>query len=324
MNGIKRFLCTVLLLSTGSALVFSEHVNFHELSLNVGINSRSILRLREAGSNIPVSKANRIMEGLFSKDPEVFGSYRLRLGWEYAGSGPNDEAVMGWAIGIYSIFISLPLLFGAPCFEYKYSLSATLSIFDNTNKLVQEFRSSTSLVSLEGMYNKNYTKKASEPYSRLIYDCLLAATEHSEEINAALKKAKYPTDNFSLDSAVASAYKKLASGVPRNSRVAVVTVAAQDTNQGNLALNRLTASFVDNRNCIVVDRRNIDIVLQELGFQKTSLVDKSSALEAGKLLGAEIVILGSIDVYNNQNLIAMQALSVKTGQVVAMATETFR
>ena len=62
------------------------------------------------------------------------------------------------------------------------------------------------------------------------------------------------------------------------------------TNLENEVLNGL----VQNKNYNVVERAQLDKIFQELGLQNSGVVDSSSAIEIGKLSGADYTLIGSV------------------------------
>lgn len=62
------------------------------------------------------------------------------------------------------------------------------------------------------------------------------------------------------------------------------------TNLENEVLNGL----VQNKNYSVVERSQLDRIFQELGLQNSGVVDSSSAIEIGKLSGADYTLIGSV------------------------------
>ena len=62
------------------------------------------------------------------------------------------------------------------------------------------------------------------------------------------------------------------------------------TNLENEVLNGL----VQNKNYIVVERGALDKIFMELGLQNSGVVDGSSAIEIGKLSGADYTLMGSV------------------------------
>ncbi|MBM4139873.1 MAG: hypothetical protein FJ242_00035 [Nitrospira sp.] len=59
----------------------------------------------------------------------------------------------------------------------------------------------------------------------------------------------------------------------------------------DLMMNELTKSGV----FTVVERKRLDALLQEQDFQSSGNVDPQTAVKIGKMLGADIVVLGTID-----------------------------
>jgi len=56
----------------------------------------------------------------------------------------------------------------------------------------------------------------------------------------------------------------------------------------------LTAALYQSGRCTVIERNQLSSVLKEIGFQMTGAVDPSKAVQAGKMLGAQYVVLGKI------------------------------
>ncbi len=63
---------------------------------------------------------------------------------------------------------------------------------------------------------------------------------------------------------------------------------------GDAVYDNLISSFVEDGRFKVVERSKIDEVLNELKLSSTELVDRSSAVKTGRILGAESIITGSI------------------------------
>ncbi|MCX7920207.1 MAG: hypothetical protein N3A72_11520 [bacterium] len=62
---------------------------------------------------------------------------------------------------------------------------------------------------------------------------------------------------------------------------------------GGIADMLATALFKTNK-FDVIERERIDLILKEQKFQQTDMVDESSAVEIGKLLGANVIITGNV------------------------------
>jgi len=67
----------------------------------------------------------------------------------------------------------------------------------------------------------------------------------------------------------------------------------------------------------------LDIIRAEQNFQMSGEVSEESAISIGQMLGANIVITGSITGTGTNQRLSIKALDVKTAQIVTMVRETF-
>jgi curli biogenesis system outer membrane secretion channel CsgG len=88
-------------------------------------------------------------------------------------------------------------------------------------------------------------------------------------------------------------------------------------------IEELAYLMVDTKKFKVVDRKSLDAIKSEQDFQYSGDVDDNSAVSIGKLLGASIVITGSISGSGSTRRLRAKALDVKTAEIVAMASERF-
>jgi curli biogenesis system outer membrane secretion channel CsgG len=72
-----------------------------------------------------------------------------------------------------------------------------------------------------------------------------------------------------------------------------------------------------------VDRKTLDTIRSEQKFQLSGDVDDNSAVSIGKMLGANIVITGSVTGTGSTQRLTIKALNVQTAQIVTMAREQF-
>ncbi len=76
----------------------------------------------------------------------------------------------------------------------------------------------------------------------------------------------------------------------------------------------------------VMERREIDSVLQEQGFSLSGAVDDKTAIQAGKLLGCQLVVLGAVTDFSRHKSGAHGAfgLAFSVGKVTAEGTVNIR
>lgn len=82
-------------------------------------------------------------------------------------------------------------------------------------------------------------------------------------------------------------------------KVALGTFINQSrSNYGNLACNSLQSNIlselVQNKNYQVVERAQLDQIFRELGLQNSGVVDSNSAIEIGKMSGADYTLMGNV------------------------------
>ena len=113
-------------------------------------------------------------------------------------------------------------------------------------------------------------------------------------------------------------YKKL--GQIQDRKLAVVGI-----NSGTKNVNEETASgvmvfienaFVNVGKVRVVDRQNIAKIVKEYEFQQGDLTDESTAVEIGKLSGADIIVIGSISYVGDNFYLNIKLISVETAEII--------
>ena len=71
----------------------------------------------------------------------------------------------------------------------------------------------------------------------------------------------------------------------------------------------------------VVDRKNMDQILNEQGFQLTGCTSQECAVQVGKLLGVEKMVVGSIGKLGQKFMLNLQMLNIETGEIDSMASD---
>jgi hypothetical protein len=128
-------------------------------------------------------------------------------------------------------------------------------------------------------------------------------------------------EDFSFSAnAVDQSYNTLSQNIPAGSRVAIVSIASSDADEGMYYIDEITLLFVNARRFTIVDRTSIDVVLAEQNFQMSGYVDDDSAISIGKFLGATVVITGNISGTGARKRLVLKALDVKTAEILAMSS----
>lgn len=75
-------------------------------------------------------------------------------------------------------------------------------------------------------------------------------------------------------------------------------------------------AFVNVGKVRVVERKNIEELLQEYEFQSSALIDENTAIEIGKLSGADIIVIGSINRVGGIFYLNIKLIEVETGEII--------
>jgi hypothetical protein len=129
--------------------------------------------------------------------------------------------------------------------------------------------------------------------------------------------------NIGINGALNQAIEKIIKQLPEGSTIAVLNISSQNNENVALLMDELEFKLVDSRHFKVVDRKTLDQIRNEQNFQMSGEVDDNSAVSIGKLLGANIVITGSINDVGSIKTITLKALNVMTAEIVSMAREQY-
>jgi lysophospholipase L1-like esterase len=132
-----------------------------------------------------------------------------------------------------------------------------------------------------------------------------------------------PIGQSTLEAALYTAVDVIIGNLQPKTTVAVVSIASKDIEAAEFVVDELAYAMVSSGNFKVVDRKSLETIKSEQNFQMSGDVDDDSAVSIGKLLGANIVITGSISGAGSTRRLRLKALDVKTAEIVAMASEAF-
>ncbi len=96
----------------------------------------------------------------------------------------------------------------------------------------------------------------------------------------------------------------------------------------------LTSLLVDSGQFSVVERSKLGTILEEIQLGQTGMIDPTTAQKAGKLIGAEIILTGTLVASGNEWIVNLRLVNTETGLIIAaihkmgpfheLKTETFR
>jgi len=126
-----------------------------------------------------------------------------------------------------------------------------------------------------------------------------------------------------IEKAIYTVSDDLINDLPDNSKIAVINISSNNRDTSALVVDELEFHLVSARKFTIVDRRTLDAIRVEQNFQMSGEVSDASAVSIGQLLGANIVITGSITGAGTNQRLSIRALDVNTAQIVTMVRETF-
>jgi hypothetical protein len=132
-----------------------------------------------------------------------------------------------------------------------------------------------------------------------------------------------PIGQSTLEAALYAAADVIIKRLEPQTTIAVVNIASKDVDSAEFVLDELAYVIVSSGGFKVVDRKSLEAIRAEQNFQSSGEVDDDSAVSIGKLLGANIVITGSITGVGSTRRLRLKALDVKTAEIVAMASEAY-
>jgi TolB-like protein len=118
--------------------------------------------------------------------------------------------------------------------------------------------------------------------------------------------------DMGLDVAIQNSAKNIVRNLAEGSKVAVLNFSASPGSLSEYVLEELSIALMTEQKLLVVDRRNLDIIRDEMQFQLSGDVDDESAQSIGKMLGAQFVITGSFAEVGTYYRFRVNAINVET------------
>ncbi|MCP4132185.1 MAG: hypothetical protein GY754_14535 [bacterium] len=87
---------------------------------------------------------------------------------------------------------------------------------------------------------------------------------------------------------------------------------------GNTIREVLARKVVTSRNFYLIDQDTVEKSLKEIELSQSGLVDDSQVVEAGKRIGVEVFITGSVSELNDNFVISVKIIDVASGKVIAL------
>jgi|GEM_PF-2374278 len=95
----------------------------------------------------------------------------------------------------------------------------------------------------------------------------------------------------------------------------------RDSRDGGVVAERITTELVKSRKVKIIERKQISKVFEELKFQRSGAIDSGSVKEIGKMLGADLVVVGTlVELPNKQIELNARVVGIESGEILSAAT----
>jgi TolB-like protein len=134
-----------------------------------------------------------------------------------------------------------------------------------------------------------------------------------------LRSAVWTDQNSStLNSGITILGDYLIGKIGKNSKVAILNISSDNKPLSNYIIDAFTSYMVNKSSLIVVDRRNLEMLQEEMDFQMSGEVREDTAQAVGRKLGAQDIISGKIEPLGNIFRLQIQVIAVETAQIQGM------
>ena len=121
----------------------------------------------------------------------------------------------------------------------------------------------------------------------------------------------------SLDRAIEIAAVEIGDDVGAGQKIALLNFNSPSVDFSEYVLDELESLLVKSKKFVVVDRRELDLIRQEVDYQRSGEVSDESAQSIGRQLGAQVIISGSLSNIGNIYRFRIRALNVESAAIEA-------
>ena len=127
-----------------------------------------------------------------------------------------------------------------------------------------------------------------------------------------------------LDSAIRDAATEISGRLPQGSSVAVISFQSVSERLIDYTIDELNARLANTGRVTAVERRRLDTIRRELNFSMGGEVSDESAQSIGRMLGAQYIIMGSIETIGSQYRLRFQTITTEAAAIVYVFTQNIR
>ena len=120
---------------------------------------------------------------------------------------------------------------------------------------------------------------------------------------------------LSLREVIVRSARDVEEALPQRTMVLVLNFSSPSETFSDFVIEELSGELIDGGKIIIVDRRNLAHIREEMNLQLSGDVSDESALSIGKLLGAHYILSGSLTDMGNNYRFRIRIISVETAAV---------
>lgn len=109
---------------------------------------------------------------------------------------------------------------------------------------------------------------------------------------------------------------------PKIKRVAVLSFEPRGSSWGILYANHFTMELVKLNKFEVIERTQLDKILQEQLLDQSGVINRETLLQIGKTLGIDALFLGSCVRQGGRGLASVRLVEIQTGRIIWSGTST--
>jgi uncharacterized repeat protein (TIGR02543 family) len=118
-----------------------------------------------------------------------------------------------------------------------------------------------------------------------------------------------------LDAALREAALDIDERIGQGTIVALLNFESPTDLFTKYVIDELTANLVNSGNLVIVDRKEIDLIREEIDFQYSGAVSDDTMQQIGEMLGAKSIVSGSLSSIGNVYRVVVRVLNVESAQV---------
>ncbi len=118
--------------------------------------------------------------------------------------------------------------------------------------------------------------------------------------------------SLELDDAIKKMSESIISNLDADSKIVILNFDSTSKKMSDYLIDELSGRIVNDNHLVVVDRRNLDLLQNEMEFQLSGEVDDTSAQAIGKKLGAQFIVLGNIEFIGDVYRLVSRTIAVET------------